>query len=566
MRKYALLLLTSALPALLSAQVIVGPPELVSINVDGTGPGDDDSNVDLRGPYETASDDGRYVFFQSDSTILTNLPDNNGDDDDLLVRDLLLSTTTLISQNEAGAAAANDGSRELVPTANPRLVVFVSSASDLVPGLVDDNGRQDVFIRDLDTGRTDIVSVDLAGTAVTTRGAKEGKASADGRYVFFLGLSSEELAGVPDGNGPIDDDLFRRDLENGVTELVNFNAAGDASSDRGIDSYSISSDGRTVVFESRAGNLLSPALEPGRNRVYVRDMDSGTTISAAANLDGTPAEAQDPLLSENGRFLTYVGFGQQTDTPVPDPNNTYAYLRDLETGAVIGLDVRSDGTSHADRSGSPKAVTPDGAFVLFTSAATDLIPGVAREGINALYRYDVAQDLIELVSVDQTGARTIEAASSSEGMSADGRFVVFTTLATDVVPGLVDDNGDQDAFVRDMLLGRTYPVSLRADGAATGNDRVSGAYINRSGNLVVFDAEATDLTLLPDTQPDVEDVFAVRIDACIDRTDVADLFWRIRRRTARPGFDDFNNDGRVNVADARALALQCTNSVCAPCE
>jgi|GEM_PF-3876463 len=569
MRRLFLLLLAPALLAPASAQVIISPPELVSINAAGTATGGGSSRMDSGEDVGAVSADGRYILFQSTAVDLTPLLDSN-DRDDFYVRDLVSETTELVSLNADETGAGNDYAIWGALAADQPIVVFESRASDLAPGVTDANGTTDVFARDIASGVTELISLDQAGTGTPNSISRRPRLSRDGRYIFYFTTRVDELIGVVDGN-TTDFDLVVHDREVGSTELVNVNADGTASGERGLRflTCSLSDDARTVAFESVAGDLVSPAIPTGQSRVYVRDLEAGATELISIDVNGAPAQGGNPIVSADGRFVLYLGFGQHTAAPIPDPVGARAhiYLHDRHDGTTLPVDVRSDGTAHGD-SGEVQilSMTPDGAFVFFRSDAPDLLPGVNPDGRLAMYRYDRANAELELVSVNSGGVETVNATvSSNAAVSADGRLVAFRTKATDVISGLTDTNDEQDLFLRDMESGQTRLITWNVDGSATGDDESDEIRMNRAGTLLAFQSNATDLVSLPNVNGTNNDIFFVRIDACIDRTDVAELVSRLRSGSAHRGFDDFNQDGALNIADARALALQCTNARCAPC-
>ena len=120
---------------------------------------------------------------------------------DIFVRDLQSGTTTLVSVNQAGTASGNGFSENPLISADGRFVAFVSEASDLVAS--DTNGQPDVFVRDLQAGTTALVSVNQAGTASGNGRSEVPVISADGRFVAFVSRASDLVA---------DDNNDRRDV------------------------------------------------------------------------------------------------------------------------------------------------------------------------------------------------------------------------------------------------------------------------------------------------------------------------------------------------------------------
>src|SRR5262249_29476937 len=143
------------------------------------------------------------------------------------------------------------------------------------------------FIRDMQSGVTRLVSVNSAGTDSGNGASGFAMMTPDARFIIFTSVATN-LATTPDTNGVTD--VFVRDMQSGVTSLVSVNAAGTASSNdlsytSGIES--ISADGRFVAFESYASDLVGPPDGRFKSDVYVRDMQAGVTSLLSINSAGT---------------------------------------------------------------------------------------------------------------------------------------------------------------------------------------------------------------------------------------------------------------------------------------
>jgi Tol biopolymer transport system component len=223
-----------------------GQTELVSISSS-----DVQANNDSDNPY--ISGDGRFVAFSSLADNLVQGDTNNAQD--VFVHDRTTGQTRRVSVASDGTQSnGNSGeglyySGGLSISGDGRYVAFASHASNLVAG--DTNGKADVFVHDLLTGETRRVSV--ASDGVQSNADSEGAAiSADGRYVAFV--SSSIFLVRPDTNG--EEDVFVHDLLTGETSMVSLAPDGSQANDRSY-SADISGDGRYVAFYSDATNLVS---------------------------------------------------------------------------------------------------------------------------------------------------------------------------------------------------------------------------------------------------------------------------------------------------------------------
>jgi Tol biopolymer transport system component len=239
--------------------------ELVSVNRFETNSGNSiSSEVSL-------SADGRFVAFHSyASDLVTN--DANGQLD-VFVRDLRTGATALVSVNRFGTASGNGsaggpGGGPAI-SADGRLVAFTSHASDLVAN--DTNGQPDAFVRDLEKGTTTLVSLNRFGTNGGNGASGDPRLSADGRFVAFRS-SASDLVDENDTNRLGGNDVFVRDLQTGTTTLVSVNRAGtDSGNDPSGNSggFAMSTDGRFVAFTSNATDLVATDTN-GREDVFVR--------------------------------------------------------------------------------------------------------------------------------------------------------------------------------------------------------------------------------------------------------------------------------------------------------
>jgi Tol biopolymer transport system component len=234
-----------------------GTTELVSVNSSGA-PGDASSW------YPSISDDGRFVVFYGYSTNL--VPGDTNADSDVFLRDRQSATTIRVSVDSNGNEALGFSGAARI-SGNGRFVVFASGAPNLVPG--DTNGAFDIFIRDLLSGSTQLVSVASNGMQADDSSTLPS-VSPDGRWVAFHSVAGNLV--VNDTNGS--EDVFLRDRQNGTTERVNVTSSG-AQVSGNIDGFPawISDDGRFVAFSTSAPDLV-PMDTNNAYDVFVRDRDA----------------------------------------------------------------------------------------------------------------------------------------------------------------------------------------------------------------------------------------------------------------------------------------------------
>jgi hypothetical protein len=465
--------------------------QMVSVNRFGTGSGNGSSFE------EAISPDGRFVAFSSFASDLTADDDINGTLD-AFVRDLQTGTTTLVSVNRFGTGSGNGSSTLTAISAGGRFATFQSDASDLTAN--DTNGTSDVFVRDLQMGTTTLVSVNRFGTGPGNGFSLRGEISADGRFVTFGSLASDLTANDTNGTS----DVFVRDLQTGTTTLVSVNRFGTGSGNRQSFGEAISADGRFVAFESRSSDLTAEDDANSSTDVFVRDLQTGTTTLASVNRFGTGSGnsfSEFPAFSATGRFVAFTS--DATDLTANDTSTTVdAYVRDLQTGTTTLVSVNRSGTASG---GSPTRVSVDGRLVAFRSGASDLTADHDTIGTGDVFVRDVQMGTTTLVSVNRFGTGTGNLFSLGADLSADGRFVAFESLASD----LTADNDTQgtpppdftgfDVFVRDLQMGTTTLMSINRLGTGTGNRFSRGGDLSADGRFVAFESDATDLVATDDT-------------------------------------------------------------------
>ena len=424
-------MLLAALLALPSAGQVT-----VRISLDSDGAQGNDESF-----YSSISADGRCVAFTSDAANL--VPGDTNGHADVFVRDRMLGTTERVSVSTAGTQGNADS---LYPSisADGRYVGFESEASNLVSAGT--NGIRNVFLRDRRLGTTELVSLGPAGTPGNAYSSSPS-ISADGRYVSFWSNASNLVPGDTNGYP----DVFVRDRRLGLTERVSLDSAGaqgNRDSATTLISPSISADGRYVAFWSNATNLVAGDTN-GETDVFVRDRELGTT--ERVSLDSTGAQGNGtslhPSISADGR---YVEFTSGATNLVFGDTNGYPdiFVRDRQLGATERVNLDSAGAQVGGWN-YPGWISGDGRYVVFGSDATGLVPGDTNDHEDVFVR-DRRLGTTERASVDSAGLEGNDD-SFTPSISADGRFVSFTSVATHLVPQ--DTNGTLDIFVRDRLGG-----------------------------------------------------------------------------------------------------------------
>jgi RHS repeat-associated protein len=432
-----------------------GVSTLVSVNRAGT------ASANGRSFNPVLSADGRFVAFESEASDLVAGDTNRAQD--VFVRDLLTGTTTLVSGNRSGTASGNEESFGPVLSADGRYVAFQSLASDLVSG--DTNRLGDVFVRDLHTGTLTLVSVNRAGTASGNHRSRNPVLSADGRIVAFASLASDLAA--TDTNRH--EDIFVRDLLTGTTTLVSAShSRGDSAGSSGVanpisSTPVVSADGRFVAFASTAADLVSGFVAgngEAHNNIFVHDLLTGTTTLVSGNRAGTASgnnTSSSPVLSADGRFVAFLSRASNLVDGDTNPGDD-VFVRDLLTGTTTLVSVPIAGLTQGHGDSSGPVLSADGRFLAFESWSRNLVPGLTGNTQN-VFVYDLGARTLSLVSTALGGTGGGGARSTRPVLSADGRFVAFESDAGNLVTG--DANHSRDVFVRDVSARTTVVASVQ---------------------------------------------------------------------------------------------------------
>jgi len=404
--------------------------------------------------------------------------------------------TTLMSVS-TGGTVGDQGSIEATLSPDGRYVAFTSGATNLVA--TDINGAtNDVFVRDRQTGQTVLGSLGTGGAQPI--GPSGGASLSNGAVAFFS--YGDFLVPGDTNNQP---DIFVRELASGVTTRVSVGTGG-VQANSFSNPGDISADGRFVVFDSFASNLAPAGVDMNDNAdVFRHDRQTGVTILVSINLSGTTSflGARTADVSDDGRYVSF--WSQAGDLVAGDSNGSFdVFVRDLQTGTTVRASV-GPGGAQANGSTAFPSLSGNGRCVVFTSTATNLVAGDTN-GAQDVFRRDLLTGTTARVSVSSSGAQSAELSYlvAQHALSADGNLVCFASLATDLVPQ--DTHGATNIFVRDMLSGVTYLASA-GPGGDGGNHGSESQAMGASGNQLVFTSNATNLGPVKTSAPSQFDAF-----------------------------------------------------------
>lgn len=470
------------------------------------------------------SADGRYLVFTSRANnLVTN--DSNEIWLDVFVRDLVSNTTTLVSRSTNSFGGGNGNSINPVISSNGQFIAFESLASNLVPG--DTNGLYDVFVRDMLASTTTLASVATNGTP--GNGASRFPViTADGRWLAFESTASDLVAG--DTNRL--KDVFLRDLLTATTSIVSTNArkpgygsesaslsqdgqrivfASDATFDAEktltrMEIYlrelstanlvwvssnihvlatnsastvvsfgpTISADGSRVAFKSA---FATGTNQPSVTNLYYHDLQTQLTRLVGSNV----WEESPPEMTPDGRFVAY-----ESET------NLFLWDSQADSNTLISVDVT--GLNPAAGFAWRPVMTPDATKVVFLSDAGNLTTN-GGNGQPQLYWRDLVAGVNQLVSSYADGQPAASLAGVVPTLTADGNRVAFWSTDDRLVSD--DQNRDADVFLHDLASNTTTLISAQLPGlpATTGGGIVTLGEnsISADGRFILVGSSGTRL-------------------------------------------------------------------------
>jgi Tol biopolymer transport system component len=362
----------------------------------------------------------------------------------------------------------------------------------------DRNGKSDVFTHDRAAGTTTRVSVASDGTEADLWSYNPAL-SGDGRLVVFESDATNLVRG--DTNGFID--IFVHDRDTGRTWRVSVDSHG-VQADLPCFEPAISADGSTVVFQTYSTGLAGGG-PLGVQHIYAHALATGGTTRVSVTSGGLAANKSSwsASLSGDGRFVAFSS--QATNLAPGDFNGSHdVFVHDRDLGTTRVVSVSSTGALGSGPSEGP-SLSGSGRYVAFTSWAKNLVPGDTNDHTDAFVH-------------DRVSGRTVRASVSTHGAQGDshsgrprlswnGRFVSFHSHAATLVEG--DTNGQQDVFLRDLHAARTRRVSVSVDGEQ-GNALSLLPSATADGLTIAFESHAQNL--VPDDTNAEGDVFVVTMD------------------------------------------------------
>ncbi|MHB8793781.1 MAG: hypothetical protein ACYC6O_10670, partial [Thermoleophilia bacterium] len=355
------------------------------------------------------SSDGRYISFRSTAANLVTGDTNAAAD--IFRKDTQTGEIVRVSTSSA-AAQSNGASDWSAISADGNQVAFRSSANNLVTG--DTNNVADVFVKNITTGQTTLVSADSAA-AQANNTSDRMDISADGRYVVFRSAASNLVAADTNGKW----DVFVKDTQTGATTCL----SQGGNSDSGWPA--ISADGMYVTYPSSASNLVAGDTNAQRD-IFKAGVADGVITRVNTSVAGaqTSGYCGIPDISGDGR---YVAFFSSAGTLVTGDTNGVLdiFRKDTLTGEVLRYSTSTAGAQSNGGSNYP-AISTDGLYISYASQASNLVTG----DTNATWDVFLGSKTPPVVTnIQPSGSLLVEPAAISADFSDSGNDIDTASVA-----------------------------------------------------------------------------------------------------------------------------------------
>lgn len=336
-----------------------------------------------------------------------------------------------------------------------RYVFFESIADNLTPEDAASPNIGDVYMRDMETGAITLISKSASGVLGNNWSASIS-ASDNGRYVVFESAATNLVSGTTNDFS----NIYFKDLQTGVVSLVSAGFSGESASIvRGSTIPVISDDGRYVVFQSQKYTFMDDYWGGNYYASGPQEIFAKDMQTGTLTKVGT---GYFPSISGDNR---YVVFESYSSLLAGDTNDYYdIYVKDLQTGTLTVISTQQD--YHCGNA----QISDDGRYIVYTRG---------EDGYGGVYLYDAQTGSTELVSTDSNGD---DIGGGYAQISGDGSLVLFT-----------GGTSSNQVYVKNLATGELVCVSVNYAGELSNRDGAYDARFSADGRYIIFDSSASNL-------------------------------------------------------------------------
>lgn len=419
-----------------------------------------------------------------------------------------LGSTSRLSENLAGIGGQGT-SRVAQIALNGQRIVFQSSAANLASG--DTNSVKDIFTRNLQTNVIEILSVTGDGSTQANADSDNPRISPigpDGFYVVVFDSDATNLGSFTDANGS--KDVFVRIPSLNLTEFISY-ASGPAASNGASSNPDVTiarhPDRAVVVYQTDASNIVSgdtngvtdivlaSLTAPDSDNSFDPSTDlTNTLISHTPGGSNANGASTNPRISGDANYVVFLSQATNLVSGVTIPGGTtQLYLYDVANDS-ISLISKSASNSPGNANSGVAAISYTGRYIVYATNSTNIL----SDGSAGFVLYDRTTGTSTRIDTDTTSGpsnSTSSLANSVASISADGRFVVFSTNATDLTSDS-DTNGTEDIFIKDLDSGTISKVNFNLNGGQTTEQSLAAgiagqSFTSTTGQIVYFSKDDT---------------------------------------------------------------------------
>ncbi|MEW6776983.1 MAG: FG-GAP-like repeat-containing protein, partial [Bdellovibrionota bacterium] len=299
-------------------------------------------------------------------------------------------------------------------------------------------------------------------------------------------------------DGNLTTDVYARDRLGRTTSLVSLRQDNTQAGDLPSDLSTMTYDGKVIVFQSNATDLLGPGNDSNSSYdIFVRrnpatdSFPSGGVVNEIASRQDTSlgngesdSQTDTGAVSEDGRFVAFSTYASNLETPDLDFGlDQDVFVRDRLTNHTVYVSYDTASTVQGNGQSYDPAISADGRYVVYSSTASNLLPGDSGTYTD-IYLFDLLARRTERISVGIGGAEA-NGENYDPEISPDGRFVVFESFAGNLAPN--DANADNDVYLYDRVAGTTTLVSADMVGNAAGSSLEP--VVSYDGRYVAFKSQ-----------------------------------------------------------------------------
>lgn len=431
------------------------------------------------------SPDNRTVAFTSSATNLVSGETNTSSESQLFIKDLESGITKLVSMTPQGINA-NGPSFQPAYSSNGRWLVFGSFASDLVAG--DDNGFPDIFLKNNFTGEIILASRGIDGISANAS-SWEPTFSPDGNWLVF----ESNATNLVEGMNRSDNNLYIKNLETGKLTLANTTSQGVLK--EGYSDYPFfSPDGQWLAFSTDA-----PLVSQDDNEtfdVYLKNLMTNEIrlMSQKALPTSRMGKSYSEGFSPNGEWLAVIS---EANLVPLDTNDKYdVFLINVATGRTIMANSTVDGLA-GDQGTDVESTpwfSPDGQWLAFVSYDHNLLTQ-ATQNDSDVYLKNIVTGEIKLANSSADGVRGNDSSNDIRGFTSDGQWLIFHSKASNLVAG--DTNQQEDVYLKNMRTGQIMMAnsnSIDLNYPIGSNGKVKNIQFSADGRWLGFESDASNLT------------------------------------------------------------------------